>query len=116
LECAPRAEPIVKTTTKKYFVHPPTFGDTKASTKSKVSLPQWGDLFNIINREEFPEYIPHNDPDVRALDEQVFPNIQHSYLHMVARRTLIFPCIEVLKWLIEHTGVKKCLINDENGG
>jgi hypothetical protein len=35
---------------------------------------------------------------------------------MVACRTLVFPCIEVLKWLIDHTDVHKCLINDENGG
>jgi hypothetical protein len=35
---------------------------------------------------------------------------------MVARRTPIFPCIEVLKWLIDHTETQKCLINDDNGG
>jgi hypothetical protein len=35
---------------------------------------------------------------------------------MVASRTPVFPCIEVLKWLIDHTDGHKCLINDENGG
>ena len=35
---------------------------------------------------------------------------------MVASRTTIFPCIEVLKWLIDHTDTQKCLINDDNGG
>jgi hypothetical protein len=35
---------------------------------------------------------------------------------MVARRTLFFPGIEVLKWLINHKDTHKCLINDENGG
>jgi hypothetical protein len=34
---------------------------------------------------------------------------------MVARRTPIFPCIEVLKWLIDHKDTHKCLINDHNG-
>jgi hypothetical protein len=34
---------------------------------------------------------------------------------MLARRTPIFPCIEVLKWLIEHIDTQQCLINDENG-
>jgi hypothetical protein len=75
LEYAPREEPVIKTKTKKYFVQPLAFGDTKESTGSKVVLPQWGDLFNKIIREEFPEYIPHSDPDVRVLDDQVFPNI-----------------------------------------
>jgi hypothetical protein len=35
---------------------------------------------------------------------------------MVARRTLVFPCIEIMKWLINHTDGHKCLINDKNGG
>jgi hypothetical protein len=75
LEYAPRAEPVIKTSTKKSFVQPLVFGDTEENTGSKVMLPQWGDLFNRISREEYPECIPHNDPDVRALDDQVFPNI-----------------------------------------
>jgi hypothetical protein len=28
----------------------------------------------------------------------------------------ILPCIEVLKWLINHVDGKKCLIKDEKGG
>jgi hypothetical protein len=102
LEYAPRAEPVIRTSTRKAFSQPPAFGDIEGSTGSKVMLPQWGDLFNRITQEEYPEYIPHNDPDVRALDDQVFTNIRRSYLHMVASKTPVFPCIEVLKWLIEH--------------
>jgi hypothetical protein len=81
-----------------------------------MALPQWGELFNKINCEEYLEYIPHSDPYVRVLDNEVFPNIRRSYLHMVVRRTPIFPCIEVPKCLIEHTDTHKCLINDDNGG
>jgi hypothetical protein len=92
------------------------FGDTEASTGSKMVLPQWGDLFNKISREEYPEYVPHSDPNVRVLDNQVFSNIRRSYIHMVESRTPIFPCIEFLKWLIDHTDTHKFLINDENGG
>jgi hypothetical protein len=36
-------------------------------------------------------------------------------MHMVARKTPFFPCIELLKWLIDHTDIQKCLINDVNG-
>jgi hypothetical protein len=79
-------------------------------------LPQWGDLFNRIIQEEYPKCIPHSDPDVTTLDDQVFPNIRRSYFHMVSCITLIFPCIEVLKWLIDHTDMQKFLINDENSG
>jgi hypothetical protein len=35
---------------------------------------------------------------------------------MVVRRTLVFPCIELLKWIIDHTDAHRCLINDDNGG
>jgi hypothetical protein len=116
LEFSTRVEPIIKTSTKKEFSQPPSFGDTEASTGSKTMLPQWGYLFNKINREDYPEFIPHNDPDVRALDDQVFPNIQWSCLHMVACQTPVFPCIETLGWIINHTYTMKCLVNDENGG
>jgi hypothetical protein len=34
---------------------------------------------------------------------------------MAASKTLVFPYIELLKWLINHTNTKKCLINDVNG-
>jgi hypothetical protein len=86
------------------------------STRSKVKLPKLGYIFNRISREEYPEYIPHNDLDIRVLNDQLFPNIRRSYMHMVVRRTHIFPCIEVLKWLIDHTDGHKCLINHDNGG
>jgi hypothetical protein len=39
LEYIPRTEPIIKTSTHKYFFQPPIFGDTKASTESKLMLP-----------------------------------------------------------------------------
>jgi hypothetical protein len=116
LEYTPRSEPVIKTTMKKFFIQPLTFGDTKVRTGSKMALPHWGELFNKIRWEECPEYIPHNDLDVRALDDEVFLNIQWSYLHMVARRTPVFPYIEVMKWLIDHIDTHKCLINDDNGG
>jgi hypothetical protein len=28
---------------------------------------------------------------------------------------MVFPCIELLKWLIDHVDAQKCLINDDNG-
>jgi hypothetical protein len=52
LDYAHRVEPVIKTSTKKYFVQPLAFGDTEASTRYKLILPQWGDLFNEISLEE----------------------------------------------------------------
>jgi hypothetical protein len=49
------------------------------------------------------------------MDDEVFINICKDYLHMVASMTLVFPCIELLKFLIDHTNAQKCVINDDNG-
>jgi hypothetical protein len=34
---------------------------------------------------------------------------------MVASKNLVFTCIELLKWLIDHNNAQKCVINDDNG-
>jgi hypothetical protein len=83
---------------------------------AKTIFPRWEELFKKIKKEEPLEYTPHNDPDTRRLDDEVLPNVRKAYLHMVASRTLVFPCIELLKWIIDHTDAQRCLINDDNGG
>jgi len=47
----------------------------KASIGTKTILSHWGELFQKINREEFPEYTSHNDPNTRKLDNEVLPNV-----------------------------------------
>jgi hypothetical protein len=116
LEYTLRLEPVIKTSRKKFFTQPPAFGDTEASTGTKATLPHWGELFKKISWEKFPEYILHSHPDVRNLNDEVFLNIRRSYLHMVANKTPVSPCIEFLKWLIDHIGTQNFLINDDNGG
>jgi hypothetical protein len=115
LEFILRSEPVIKTSTKNIFTQPLAFGDIEASAGTKETLPHWEELFKKISREKFRKYIPHSEPDVRNLDDEVFSNIQRSYLHMVARRNMVFPSIELLKCLIDHTDTQKCLINDDNG-
>jgi hypothetical protein len=115
LEFSLRPQPVIKTSTKKDFIQPLAFGYIEASTGTKAALPHWGELFKKISWEEFPNYIPHSDPDVRKLNDKVFPNIRRSYLHMVARITPLFPYVKLLKCLIDHTDTHKCLINNDNG-
>jgi hypothetical protein len=40
LEFSHKAEPVIKTSTKKAFIQPPTFGDMEATNGSKIMLPQ----------------------------------------------------------------------------
>jgi hypothetical protein len=91
------------------------FTDTDTRTTSKVVLPPWGNLYNKIYQEYFPNFTPHSVPEVRELDDQFFPNIRQSSLHMVACRTPIFPCIETLVWIIDHIDTEKCVINNVEG-
>jgi hypothetical protein len=51
---------------------------------------------------------------MRKLDDEVLPNIRRAYMQNVASRSLVFSCIELLKWIIDHTDAQKCLINDDN--
>ena len=116
LEFTPKLVSIIKRITKEPFVQPPTFGDIEASIGAKMTFPHWEEVFKKIKKEEPLEYTPHNDLDTRKLDDEVLLDICRAYLHMVASRNLVFPCIELLKWLIDHTDAHKCLINDDNGG
>jgi hypothetical protein len=115
LEFTPKPVSVIKAITKEPFVQPPAFGDTEASIGAKTTFPRWEEVFKKIKKEEPLEYTPHNDPDTRKLDDEVLPNIRRAYLHMVASRSPVFPCVELLKWLIDHTDAHKCLINDDNG-
>jgi hypothetical protein len=103
LEFTSKPAPIIKTIMKEAFTQPPAFGDTEANVGTKTTFSQWEDLFKEIKHEEFPEYASHSDPDTRKLDDEVFINIHKAYLHIMASETLVFPCIELLKWIIDHS-------------
>jgi len=75
LEFSPRSELVIRKSTKKDFTQPTTFGDTEENIEGKAVLPHWGEFFKKISQEEFPEYISHNDPSMRNLDDEVFTNI-----------------------------------------
>jgi hypothetical protein len=96
LDFASKTESVICTSTKKQFIQPSAFSDTEATTGSKVVLPHWGDLYNKISQEDYPKFTSHSNPDVRVLDDEVFPNIRRSNLHRVASWTLVLPCIETL--------------------
>jgi hypothetical protein len=115
LEFTPKSMPVIKTATKKDFIQPSAFGDTEANIGTKTIFLRWEEIFKKIKREEFPKYTPHNDIDTRRLDDEVLLNVRKVYLHMVVSRTPVFPWIELLKSIIDHTDTQICLINDDSG-
>jgi hypothetical protein len=80
LDFPPKAESVIRMSQKKPTNPPPLFKDTDNNTTSKVMLPSWLDLYNKIHYEYFPEFTPHNDPEVRELDDQVFQNISAFFV------------------------------------
>jgi hypothetical protein len=38
-----------------------------------------------------------------------------SSLYVVATKTPIFPCFELLEWIIHHVDEEKCLLNNKDG-
>jgi hypothetical protein len=52
------------------------YKDIDARTTSKVPLPTLNDLYNAIHHSDYPNFMPHNDPEVSFLDDEVFPNIK----------------------------------------
>jgi hypothetical protein len=96
-------------------IPPPLFKDTDNSITSKVTLPSWFDLYKKIHYEYFPKFMPHSDPKVREMDDQMFQNIRRSSLYMVVARTPILPCVETLEWIIHHADAEKCLLNNKDG-
>jgi len=59
--------------------------------------------------------MPHSDPKVSVLDDQVFHNSKNSSLYLVSARTPFLPCVDLLEWIIHHVNAKKCLLNNEDG-
>jgi hypothetical protein len=107
LEFSPKTEPMIKMSQKKSANPPPLYKDTNVSTTSKVLMPTWINLYNKIHYDEFPEFTPYSDSEVRVLDNQVFHNIKRSLLYLVASKTLFFPCMETLEWIIHHNDADK---------
>jgi hypothetical protein len=67
LDFVSKIELVIHTSTKNHFTQPLAFDDTEVSTRYKLMLPHWGDIFRKIIQEYYLELTPHIDPDVRIL-------------------------------------------------
>jgi hypothetical protein len=86
-----------------------------SSTSTQVHIPGWNSLFIKFKDHNYLESTPHSDPDLRVVDDQVFQNIRCSRLHLATTRAPVFPCIEAVEWIINHTNCRNCVINNEKG-
>jgi len=48
-------------------------------------------------------------------DDDVYSNIRRSYLHNVVSKIIFLPCVEMVKWIIDHVNLENKTIVHEQG-
>lgn len=92
-----------------------TFIGTTIIIDRHKSLPIWEEIFRNFDAYIFPDISPLSYPEKKNYDDKVYVNNKRYKLHMIASRPPIFPCIEVIKWIINHLDIKERHIKDSLG-
>lgn len=74
--------------------------DTMNTIDRNKSLPIWKEILRNFEEDSFPYIISLSHLDKRNFDDNVYANINKSKIHLVDERPLVFPYIEVIKWII----------------
>ena len=69
---------------------------------------RWYQVYHefATSEEEFPEDLP---------DREIYLAVKKSKLHLAGAHPAIFPCPEVIDWIIQRTDPKKYVIQDSEG-
>ena len=93
-------EPEVEIITKVEFI----YEDTKATTGVEPDY-KWGEIFRMISNQ--------NVPDVGVEELTIYANIEKSSLMKVATRPKLFPCSEVIGWILPWAESNLLLLSRE---
>ena len=97
-------EPKVKVITKVEFI----YEDTKSTTRVEPKY-KWGEVYRMISSQSVPDAIFE--------DTYIYTNIERSTLMKVATRPNIFPCSEVIGWILPRADVTRMILeNTEKQG
>ena len=80
-------EPEVEVVTKTEYI----YEDTKCISGIEPEY-QWGEVYRLITRREVP--------DMGLEEESIYANIERSSLMKIATRPELFPCSEVIGWIL----------------
>ena len=92
-------EPEVEIITKVEYI----YEDTKASTGVKPEY-KWGEIYRMISNQNVP------DTDFEELT--IYANIEKSSLMKVAMRPELFPCSEVIGWILPREDVTRMILEN----
>ena len=67
---------------------------------------QWGEIYRLITRREVP--------DIGLEEESIYANIERFALMKVATRPELFPCSEVIGWILPRADVTTMILEDVN--
>ena len=95
VEEVPEAEAITKT---EYI-----YGDTQCVSGVEPEY-KWGEIYRLISRREVP--------DTSLEEEYIYANIEKSSIMKVATRPELFPCSEVIGWILPRADVSTMILEN----
>ena len=92
-------EPKVEFITKTKYI----YEDTKCISGVELEY-QWGEIYRLITRREVP--------DMGLEEEGIYANIERSSLMKIATRLELFPCFEVIGWILPQADVTTTILEN----
>ena len=92
-------EPKVEIITKVEYI----YEDTKATTRVEPDY-KWGEIYRMI--------VNQNVPDAGFEELTIYANIEKSTLIKVATRPELFPCLEVIGWILPRVVVTMMILEN----
>ena len=92
-------DPEVEFVTKTEYI----YEDTKCISGVKPEY-QWGEIYRLITRREVP--------DMGLGEESIYANIERSSLMKIATRLELFPCSEVIGWILPWANVTTMILEN----
>ena len=92
-------EPEVEVITKIKYI----YEDTKCISGVEPEY-QWGEIYRLITRREVP--------DMGLEEEGIYANIKRSSLMNIATRPELFPCSEVIGWILPRADVTTMILEN----
>ena len=68
---------------------------------------KWGEVYRLISRREVP--------DMGLEEESIYANIEKSALMKVATRPELFPCSEVIGWILPQVDTTTMIMGNVEG-
>ena len=92
-------EPNVEIITKVEYI----YEDTRATTEVDPDY-KWGEIYRMISNQDVP--------DVGFEELTIYANIKKFALMKVATRTELFPCSEVINWILPRADVTTMILEN----